>query len=146
MAEIINIKQTGLNYVHECRVIYGDTDSGGVVYYGNYLRYYEEGRTEFLRANGLTYRELEDEGFILPVVECYSRYKAPAKYDDLIQVKTTLSEVKQVSCRFDYRIVNKVSGQLLVKGHTINAVVNRAGKLTKMPQYVYELLVKLSKK
>jgi acyl-CoA thioester hydrolase len=146
MAEIININPTSSGHIHECRVIYGDTDSGGVVYYGNYLRYYEEGRTEFLRANGLTYRELEDKGFILPVVECYSRYKASAKYDDLIQVKTSISEVKKVSCRFDYRIEKKETSQLLVKGHTVNAVVNRAGKLTKMPQDVYELLVRLSKK
>lgn len=127
-------------HLHQCRVIYGDTDSGGVVYYGNYLRYYEEGRTEFLRENGLTYKSLEDMGFILPVVECYSRYKASAKYDDLISVYTALVDLKKVSCRFNYRIERSENRQLLVKGYTVHAVVNRAGKLVKMPEETFDLL------
>ncbi len=118
----------------ECRVLYGDTDSGGVVYYGNYLRYFEAGRTEILRAHGLSYRQLEDEGYILPVVECHTRYKASARYDDLLVVETSVAEVKRMSCRFNHRI-SRSDGQFLVRGFTLHACVNRAGRLTPFPEY-----------
>lgn len=126
--------------MHECRVIYGDTDSGGVVYYGNYLRYFEEGRTEFLRENGVTYRELEEKGFVLPVIECYSRYKAPARYDDLIVIRTALIELKRVSCRFNYRVERKNDQKLLAKGCTVHAVIDREGRLAKMPDDTFASL------
>lgn len=123
-----------------CRVLYGDTDAGGVVYYANYLRFFEAGRTELLRSHGTSYRALEEQGFILPVIECYSRYKASAMYDDLLVVETTLVELKKVSCRFDYRILREGEGKLLVKGHTVNAVVDRAGKLTQFPDEFMKIL------
>ena len=63
-----------------CRVLYGDTDAAGVVYYGNYLRYFELGRTEYMRDLVQTYREIESQGLVLPVIECYTRYKAPAAF------------------------------------------------------------------
>jgi len=66
------------------RVIYGDTDAGGVVYNANYLRFFEIGRSEMMRAWAMPYREIEKQGFILPVTETYLRYKAPARYDDLL--------------------------------------------------------------
>jgi acyl-CoA thioester hydrolase len=116
-----------------CRVLYGDTDSGGVVYYGNYLRYFEQGRTEFMRDLLSSYRELEERGYILPVVECYSRYKASAVYDDLLLIETALAEVKPVSCRFNYRIVRQPDQKLLVAGYTIHAAVDRNGRLVKLP-------------
>ena len=121
--------------VHRCqmRVLYGDTDAGGVVYYGNYLRFFEAGRTEFLRVHGSSYRELEEQGYILPVIECYARYKASALYDDLQVVETSLVEVKPVSCRFNYRVLRVADNRMLVKGHTVHAVVNRQGKLVKFP-------------
>ena len=73
------------------RVLYGDTDAAGVVYYANYLRYFERGRTEYMRDIVLmTYREVEGLGLILPVIECYSRYKAPAIYDDLLTIVSKL--------------------------------------------------------
>ena len=125
----------------ECRVLYGDTDSGGVVYYGNYLRFFEAGRTEILRANGSSYRALEEQGYILPVVECHTRYKASARYDDLLVVETSVSEVRKMSCRFDHRITRAGDGQLLVKGHTVNACISReSGRLTPFPDYFLEKL------
>ena len=144
MADQIKITLPDSAHRHECRVIYGDTDSGGVVYYGNYLRFFEEGRTEYLREHKVTYRTLEEEGFILPVVECYSRYKSPARYDDLIVVRTALTEVKKISCRFNYRIERKEDNQLLVKGCTVHAVINREGRLTRLPDYVFEILTELA--
>ena len=128
-----------------CRVIYGDTDAGGVVYYGTYLRYFEQGRTEFMRDHVFTYKSVEERGLILPVVECYTRYKAPAFYDDLLTIKTSLVEVKNVSCRFHYRIF-RISEEtpgsqvLLTKGSTTHAVVDRKGKLKRLPEDIIESL------
>ena len=128
------------------RVLYGDTDAAGVVYYANYLRYFEKGRTEYMRDLVLSYREIEDLGLLLPVIECYSRYKAPAAYDDLLTVETSLAELKNVSCRFNYRIYKNYSGNspiLLAKGHTVNASVNREGKLTRLPEHILDKFEKI---
>lgn len=124
----------------ECRVIYGDTDSGGVVYYGNYLRFFEAGRTEILRTNGASYRELEEKGYILPVVECHTRYKASARYDDLLIVETSVQDIKKMSCRFNHRIIRTADQRLLIKGYTIHACVNLQGKLTPFPDFFLEKL------
>ena len=128
---------------HPCRVLYGDTDSGGVVYYANYLRYFEAGRTEFMRELVASYRELEGQGFILPVVECHVRYKASARYDDLLVIETSLAEAGPLSCRFHYRI-SREDGKLLVLGYTVHAAVDRAGKLTKLPADMIERLRRLT--
>ncbi len=131
----------------DCRVLYGDTDAAGVVYYANYLRYFEQGRTEYMRDLALTtYREIESSGLVLPVIECYSRYKAPAAYDDLLTIETSLATLKNVSCRFNYRIYRNngdESRTLLAKGYTVHAAVNRDGKLTKLPARLFEKLNKI---
>lgn len=117
------------------RVIYGDTDAGSVVYNAQYLRFFEIGRTEMMRAWAMPYREIEKQGFILPVTETYLRYKAPARYDDLLTISVCLTELKKVSCRFHYRITRTDDDreQLLVKGFTKHACVNRQGKLSPLP-------------
>ena len=121
--------------VHRCsaRVLYGDTDAGGVVYYANYLKFFEMGRTEFMREYATSYREVEERGLIMPVVESYVRYKASAVYDDLVLIETSLVEVKSVSCRFNYRIFRADDNKMLVKGFTVHAVIDREGKLVKFP-------------
>ncbi|HIE32625.1 MAG TPA: acyl-CoA thioesterase [Thermodesulfobacteriaceae bacterium] len=125
------------------RVIYGDTDCGGVMYYGNYLRLFEIGRTELLRAQGLSYREIEEkEGLILPVVEVHVRYKAPARYDDLITIEIHLSEIKPYSVRFDYRVMRE--GKLLATGYTIHAPINKEGRLVRFPAHLFEKLSALA--
>lgn len=125
---------------HHLRVLYGDTDAGGVVYYANYLRFCEAGRTEYMREQvGRSYRGLEEEGLILPVVDCRVRYKSPARYDDLLLVETSLVEAKKVSCRFNYRISNR-EGRLLALAYTAHAVVDRQGKLARFPAPVLDLL------
>lgn len=131
-------------YRHGCRVLYGDTDSGGVVYYANYLRYFEAARTEFMREFVTSYRGLEDRGLILPVVECQARYKASAVYDDLLVVETCLVEVKKVSCRFNYRIVREADAKLCVQGYTVHAVVDRQGRLARFPDDVLPRLLTVS--
>lgn len=129
-----------------CRVIYGDTDAGGVVYNANYLRYFEMGRTEMMRERSLPYSLLEERGLILPVTESYLRYKAPARYDDLITIDTCLAQMKKVSCRFNYRIVRigaDGNEQLLVKGFTVHACINRQGKLTPFPEDIHQAMAEI---
>jgi len=121
---------------HRCRVIYGDTDSGGVVYYANYMRYFEEARTEFMREHAVSYKEIEAVGLLLPVVECHIRYKASARYDDLLVVETCLLDVRPFSCRFNYAVKRADDEKLLVQGYTVHAAVNRAGRLEKLPAEV----------
>ncbi|WP_297056900.1 thioesterase family protein [Thermosulfurimonas sp.] len=127
----------------EYRVIYGDTDTGGVMYYANYLRLFEIGRTELLRRQGLTYRDLEEQrGLILPVAEAHIRYRAPARYDDLLEIHTRISEVRPHRVRFDYRILRQ--GRLLAEGYTVHAPVSREGRLQKFPPDILEFLQTLS--
>lgn len=127
------------------RVLYGDTDAGGVVYNANYLRYFEIGRTELMRAWVCSYSDIEKLGFVLPVIECWSRFKAPAFYDDLLTIETTIAEISKLKCTFNYRIVRKEQGierpRLLVKGYTVHAAVTREGKLTRLPK---EIIQKIS--
>jgi len=126
------------------RVIYGDTDAGGVVYNANFLRYFEKGRTEMMRDWVCSYREIEALGLILPVTECFARYKSPAFYDDLLDIETSIAELRKFSCRFNYRISRKDDHRskptLIVKGYTIHAAVTREGKLTRLPENIMEKL------
>ena len=89
------------------RVIYGDTDAAAVVYNANYLRFFEIGRTELMREKVCTYKQIQDMGILLPVTECFVRYKAFACYDDLLQIETKLVELKKVSCKFSYKILRR---------------------------------------
>ncbi len=123
----------------ELRVIYGDTDQMGVVYYGNYLRFLEAGRNEYIRAHGLTYREFEEGfGLRLPVAEVSVSYKAPARYDDVVEVETSLDEVRRASVRFVYRVLR--GGTLLATGHTVHACTDLDGRVRRLPP---ELLARL---
>ena len=123
----------------DIRVIYGDTDQMGVVYYANYLRYFEAGRNEYLRAHGLRYREFESTHQVfLPVVEVQARYQQPARYDDLLSVYTELARIGRASVRFQYRVER--DGVLLASGHTLHACVTRSGEVTALPQSVVTLL------
>ncbi|MFV0436245.1 MAG: acyl-CoA thioesterase [Desulfopila sp.] len=126
------------------RVLYGDTDAGGVVYNANYLRYFEYGRTEFMRERVCSYRHIEQLGFILPVTECWSRFKAPARYDDLLTVCTEVSQLNRLKCTFSYRILREEPDtpkpRLLVKGYTVHVAVTRDGRLTRLPEEIIEKL------
>lgn len=122
------------------RVIYGDTDQMGVVYYANYLRYFEAARNEFIRAKGLRYRDFEAQyRLALPVVEAGVRYHAPARYDDLLTVEIALGEARRATARFDYRIVRD-DGTLLATGHTVHACVDPEGRVKRMPPELLERL------
>lgn len=108
------------------RVLYGDTDAMGIVYYGTWLRFLELGRNEYLRARGGSYREMEARGFRLPVAEVQVRYRAPARYDDELLVATRVDEVRRVSVRFAYEVRRRGEEPLLVTGWSVHACVDAA--------------------
>ena len=123
------------------RVIYGDTDQMEVVYHANYLRFCELGRTEYIRARGLPYKDIEQRFRIhLPVIEAQLKYVQPARYDDVLRIETTVAEVRRVSLRFEYRIVRAADEVLLVHGHTVHACIGFEGKPTRLPPEVLTLL------
>ena len=126
--------------VVELRVSYAEVDKMGVVYYGNYLRWFELGRAEYLRARGRPYKEIEAEGLFLPVVEAYARYREPAHYDDLVEVRTSPREVGQVRVTFAYQVVRKSDGALLVEGRTVHCCVGAKGRPRRMPADLLALL------
>ena len=98
----------------ERRIYYEDTDAGGVVYYANYLRYLEQGRTEFLRARGLSVRELNEQGYLIPVMQLEIDYLVPAVLDDLIRVDTTVQEITNATCTLGQQVVRVSDGETLV--------------------------------
>ncbi len=122
-----------------CRVIYGDTDNMGVVYYGQYLRFFEVGRNEYMRARGLPYREVERRGLILPVTEARCRYLRPARYDDLVTVETWVERARGARVVFGYRLRNE-GGDLLAEGHTEHGSVNRDGRPVRLSPDLIEAL------
>ncbi len=139
----IAITMPPLPFRIKTRVIYADTDAGGVVYHAAYLRFFESARTEMIRHWNYSYRDMVEKGLILPVTESYLRYKAPALYDDLLITETALVEVKKVSCRFNYRILRAAENageRLLVQGFTTHACVGAQGRLRPFPAEFVRLL------
>lgn len=107
------------------RVRYAETDRMGYVYYGNYTQYYEIGRVESLRQLGTSYKEMEDNGIMLPVYTCNIKYIKPALYDDLLLIKTTIKELPTARISFDYEIYNQ-KNELLNTANTVLVFINTA--------------------
>lgn len=116
----------------EVRVRYGEVDRMAVVYHANYLVFFEQGRTEYLRSLGGTYRRLEEEGTLLVVVETGVRHHKPAHYDDLLTVRTRLTRLKPVRMRFDYEVLR--DGVLLASGFTVLASTDPDGRPRRVPE------------
>ena len=123
---------------HEVRVIFGDTDQMGVVYYANYLRFFEGARAAYWRELGRSYKDLEDAGIALPVVEAHCNYKRPARYEDLLEVDTTVGEVRGASLRFVY--VVRRGSEVLADGFTRHAVIGTDGKPRAIPEQIRNLI------
>jgi acyl-CoA thioester hydrolase len=140
------------------RVIYGDTDQMGVVYYATYLRFFEGARNEWIRSLGITYRDIEQRGLMLPVYEAAVQYLRPAKYDDLLEIGLIATHTR-VKVRFDYRVhrvgggagfagdgrspKGEVSGdEVLALGHTVHVCVGQDGKPTRAPDWLLQALEK----
>lgn len=127
-------------YTHEIqlRVRYADTDKMGFAYYGNYPRYYEIARVESFRALGFPYREMEESGVGMPVLDMSIKYHGPAKYDDLLTIKLTIPEMPRARMTFLYEIKNE-AGKLINSGETTLAFMNlETGRPVKMPERMKE--------
>jgi acyl-CoA thioester hydrolase len=116
---------------YEVRVIFGDTDQMGVVYYANYLRYFEGGRAAYWRELGKSYQDLIDWGVALPVIEAHVSYKRSARYEDLLAIETHVSELRAASLRFAYRVLR--GDELLADGYTRHAVIGTDGRPRALP-------------
>ena len=112
-------------------VRYAETDMMGVVYHGSYLPWFEVGRTDLMKQYGLPYRQLEAEGFFLPVLEVGARYLKPARYDDLLTIVTTLREKPLLRIKLEYEV--RRGDELLATGFTLHAFIDREGKPVRPP-------------
>src|SRR6476620_12721836 len=128
----------------EFRVRYAETDQMQVVYHANYLIWCEIGRTEMIRSLGTPYSELEKQDVTLAVVEASLRFHAPARYDNLIRVTTTISEVRSRTLTFDYVITNAETGERFVTASTKLASLTRDSKLTTLPEPLRKVLLDAS--
>jgi len=138
------VPELSLGEWHETllRVRYAETDKMGIVYYANYLIWFELGRTEFCRARGFSYRDMEEnEDAFLVVAESYARYKAAAYYDDELLVRTHITEMRKRSLRFGYEIVRAADGQIIAEGETGHVVTDGNGRVRSLPEgYAQRLL------
>ena len=124
----------------EIRVRYAETDQMGFVYYGNYATYYEVARVEALRALGISYKILEQNGIVMPVLENWSKYIRPAKYDDLLTVKLILKEIPEKRITFEYEVFNEEK-KLLNLGSTILVFLDKeSGKPIVVPDIILDVL------
>ena len=128
------------------RVRYADTDQMGMAYHGNYLRWFEVGRTEMLRALGMSYREVEEAGIRMPVLEARCRYLKPARYDDELVIETVLAHLGRAAMRFEYRVVRQAGGELLARGMTEHCFLDPAGRPVRPPAFFAELLERASRR
>ncbi len=124
----------------QIRVRYSETDQMRVVYHGNYAQYFEIGRVEWLRNKGISYKWMEDNGIMLPVVSLTMNYKKSARYDELLTLKTILKNRTTVKIEFDYELYNE-SEELLTTGNSILVFVDmKTGKPVSPPQYIADIL------
>jgi acyl-CoA thioester hydrolase len=122
------------------RVRYAETDRMGVVYYSNYLVWFEVGRTEWLRQTGWSYREMETDGVSLPVIEAHCEYRQPARYDDEIEIVTRAMLLTPIRIRFDYDILRRHDQSLAAVGYTVHAALDLNGRPCRLPERVRSLL------
>lgn len=126
--------------VSRLRVRYAETDQMGIVYYANYLVWFEVGRTDLLRLTGWSYREMEADGFALPVVEAHCNYRQSARYDDELEIVTTGAIVSPVRVKFDYQVIRAADGATLAGGHTVHVSLDATGKPRRLPDRIRTLL------
>ncbi|MGD0637807.1 MAG: thioesterase family protein [Nitrososphaerales archaeon] len=116
------------------RVRYADTDTMRVVYYANFFVWFESGRVELLRSKGIVYRDIEEMGIFMPVVEAKASYKAPARFDDELLVKTRIREMGNTSVTFENEVYRLPEMELLCRGGTVHVVVGKDGKPMPIPE------------
>jgi acyl-CoA thioester hydrolase len=127
-------------FAYEMPVRYGDTDQMGMAYYANYLYWFEVARTEWLRARGKSYREIEADGYVLPVTEAWCRYLSSARYDDRLRLWSWVSELGRASLRFDYVIERVGDDTRLAFGFTRHCFLGRNGRPARITGDLHALL------
>jgi acyl-CoA thioester hydrolase len=126
--------------VTERRIYFEDTDVGGVVYYANYLRYLEQGRTEFLRARGFSVRALLEQGYLIPVMRLEIDYIVPAILDDLIRVETTVQEITAATCTLSQQVIRVSDGEMLADARVTLACLGPGKKARRFPRELMQAL------
>jgi len=122
------------------RIRYGETDQMGVAYHGNYAQYLEMGRIEWLRELGISYRKMEEDGIMLPVISLNINFKRSARYDDVVNVKTQLKNTPTAKIEFDYEITNE-SGKILTTANTVLAFIDmKTNKPIRAPKFILDRL------
>lgn len=123
------------------RVRYGETDQMGHAYYANYLFWFEQARGAWCRDRGFTYKSLEDQGLMLPVVEAHVRYRGEVKYDDIVCVRVKVSELKRAAIKFEYEVVNETTKKITTEGYTWHVVMSgHSRKAISIPAQMRQLL------
>jgi acyl-CoA thioester hydrolase len=128
------------SHASQVRVRYAETDNMGVAYYANYFVWFEVGRTELLRALGGTYRQLEADGVLLPVIEAHCEYRQPARYDDELGIATTGSLLSPVRVEFQYEVARRDDRSVLARGKTVHVATDRSGRPTRLPAHIQTVL------
>jgi acyl-CoA thioester hydrolase len=123
---------------HDVRVIFGDTDQMGVVYYANYLRFFESARSAFWRDLGKSYKDIVDAGIALPVIEAHCKYRRSAFYEDLLEIDVVITALHAASMRFGYMV--RRGGELIAEGFTRHAVIGPDGKPRALPQVLRDVI------
>lgn len=121
----------------EIRVRYNETDAMGFLHHGNYFTYFEMGRTELFRAQGGNYREMEEKGYLLVVAKIECKYRLPARYDDVLTLRTTLAKVTGAKLEHDYELFR--DGKTIAVAHSVIACVDREGNIQRMPAAMEQL-------
>ncbi|MCF6167826.1 thioesterase family protein [Lutibacter sp.] len=129
-----------ISNIIQFRVRYGETDQMSFAYHGNYAQYFEMGRIEWLRKLGISYKKMEETGIMLPVISLNTNYKKPAKYDDLLTLKTTLVNKPLVKIKFEFEIYNESNELLTTANATLAFINSKTKKPTRAPEYLLKKL------
>lgn len=122
------------------RVIYADTDAMGIVYHANYIKWFEMGRTELMRSMGISWSDIEPLKCYFPVTKLSCHYLLPARYDDLLILKTEIDEVKRASISFIYRLYDKEKDRVMVRGSTLHACTDEKGNIIRIPGAIQSMI------
>jgi acyl-CoA thioester hydrolase len=120
----------------QIRVRYAETDRMGLLHHANYLVYFEQARTELLRQNGLSYKDIEDQGFLLVIAAVEVKFKSPARYDDVLTIRTSV--IRTTPVRIEHKYEVSCEGRAVAEGKTVLACVDREGKLQALPDWFQE--------
>ncbi|MCA1742563.1 MAG: acyl-CoA thioesterase [Desulfonatronovibrio sp.] len=124
---------------HYHRVSYGETDAMGVVYYANYLHWFEMARGTYIRERGISYVKIEEKKLFLPVIRAECKYFQPARFDDIIYVRAAISKWGRASFIFDYEVTSEDRSRVLTIGQTGHACVNELGKPVRVPEWLKKM-------